>query len=504
MPEPKKIASNDPAAEKLYKLRELFPGCVTERRGAKGESELCVDFDLLRQELSGSILEENEERYAFTWPGKRAAIALSQAPAAGVLLPDKEESVNFDSTENLYLEGDNLEVLKLLRKNYAGRVKCIYIDPPYNTGNDFFVYDDDFSMTNKQFAQANLAETEDKDAVQHFAGSEGRFHTGWLNMMLARLRVARELLAENGVLVISISDAEFHNLKMLCDEIFGAENYCGNILWNSTKSVTNTALLSVSHTYNLVYFRSMRYFMEHRSEFRLPDDGTGFSNPDHDPRGPWKADPFQVGGWRPNQQYEITNPKTGVVYKPNPGCSWKNDFHKFQELLADHRIVFGKTGKSGPKRKRFLQEAQERGKVSTSWWDDVETTKTGTQLLKKLFDGVTVFDNAKPVGFLKKILQLASSRDGIVLDFFSGSASTAHAVMELNAEDGGTRKFIMVQRPEKINEKSLARAAGYQKITEIGKERIRRAGKLILQTHPQAAGKLDVGFRVYKLKHESA
>ncbi len=457
---------------------------------------------MLKQELSSVVVDGNEQRYQFTWPDKKKSVLLANAPSTSTLRPCRGESVDFDETQNIYIEGDNLEVLKLLQETYLGKIKCIYIDPPYNTGSDAFVYDDDFTQSNKEFVESSNTLDADKHILFDIRvnnENNGRFHTDWLNMMYTRIRLAKDLLSEDGVLVVSISDAEFHNLKKIADEIFGAENYCGDILWNSTKSVTNTALISVSHTYNLIYFKSMNYFVEHRTEFRLPDDGEGFENPDNDPRGAWKADPFQVGGWRPNQQYEITNPNTGVVYRPNEGCSWKNDYKKFQELLADNRIVFGKTGDGGPQRKRFIWEAQERGKVTKTWWDDVETTTNGTQLLKKMFDGVTVFDNPKPVGFVKKVLQLISSRDCIVLDFFSGSATTAHAVMELNSEDGGTRKYIMVQLPEETDEKSQARKAGYHYISEIGKERIRRAGKLIKSTSPLTTKDLDTGFRVLKL-----
>lgn len=377
----------------------------------------------------------------------------------------------------------------------------IYIDPPYNTGSDAFVYNDDFAMTEGEFANSSGYKNEAGEMLFDIRvnnENNGKFHTDWLNMMYTRLRIAKDLLSENGVLVMSISDAEFHNLKKIADEIFGDTNYLGDIIWNSTKSVTNTALISVSHTYNLVYFKSMNYFVENRSEFRLPDTGEGFENPDNDPRGPWKADPFQVGGWRPNQQYEITNPNTGVIYRPNEGCSWKNDYKKFQELLADNRIVFGKTGDGGPQRKRFIWEAQERGKVAKTLWDDVETTTNGTQLVKKMFDGVAVFDNPKPVGLLERIIQLGGSRDALILDFFSGSATTAHATMKLNAEDGGKRKFIMVQLPEDTADGSLARKAGYMSIPEIGKERIRRAGSKIKEDSPLTTQDLDIGFRVLK------
>lgn len=446
----------------VEKLKEVFPEVFADGK---------VDFDKL-QGLLGHYIADDKEKYSFSWKGKADSLRLAQKRSTGTLRPCKEESKNWDTTENLYIEGDNLEVLKLLQSSYLNSIKMIYIDPPYNTGNDF-VYTDDFADGIAHYKEVT------GQATKSNPETAGRYHTNWLNMMYPRLKLARNLLTDDGVIFMSISDAEFHNLKKIADEIFGEMNYCGDIIWNSTKSVTNTALISVSHTYNLVYFKNMDYFVENREVFRLPDDGEGFENPDNDPRGPWKADPFQVGGWRPNQQYEIINPNTGVAYRPNAGCSWKNDYQKFQELLRDNRIVFGKTGEGGPQRKRFIWEAQERGKVSKTLWDDVETTTNGTQMIKKMFDGVSVFDNPKPVGFIKRLLQLGSSRDSIILDFFSGSATTAHAVMQLNAEDGGKRKFICVQLPEKTDEQSEAYKAGYKTICEIGKERIRRAGEKI-------------------------
>jgi adenine-specific DNA-methyltransferase len=439
-----------------------------------------------------------DEVYEFTWVGKRAAIAEAGRPIRKTLRPYREESKDWDTTENLYIEGDNLDVLKLLQESYLGKVKLVYIDPPYNTGNDF-VYRDDFSKNREEYdIEAGVY---DEEGARLFKNTEsnGRFHSDWCSMIYPRLVLARNLLSHDGVMIISISDAEFNNLKTMCDEVFGASNYCGDILWNSTKSVTNTALISVSHTYNLIYFKNINYFVENRDEFRLPDDGSGFENPDNDPRGAWKADPFQVGGWRPNQQYIITNPNTGVEYRPNPGCSWKNDFNNFQKLMEDNRIVFGKTGEGGPQRKRFIWEAQERGKVAKTWWDDVETTTNGTQLLKKIFDGVSLFDNPKPVGLIKKFLQLTTNSESIILDFFSGSATTAHAVMQLNSEDSGKRKFIMVQLPEQTDENSEANKIGYKNICEIGKERIRRAGDKIKNEAGLTVQGLDIGFRVLKL-----
>ena len=489
------------ADENFRKLAAMFPNAVTETINENGEVVRAIDKDVLMQEISCTVVDGNEERYQFTWPDKKKSVLLANAPINKTLRPCREESVDFDTTENLYIEGDNLEVLKLLQETYLGKIKLIYIDPPYNTGSDAFVYSDDFAMTEEEFAHSSGVKNEVGERLFDIRvnnENNGRFHTDWLNMMYPRLRIARDLLSEDGVLIMSISDAEFHNLKKIADEIFGAANYLGDIIWNSTKSVTNTALISVSHTYNLVYFKNMNYFVENRQEFRLPDAGEGFENPDNDPRGPWKADPFQVGGWRPNQQYEIRNPNTGVIYRPNEGCSWKNDYKKFQELLADNRIVFGKTGDGGPQRKRFIWEAQERGKVAKTLWDDVETTTNGTQLVKKMFDGVAVFDNPKPVGLLERIIQLGGNRDAIILDFFSGSATTAHAAMKLNAEDGGKRKFIMVQVSEDTAEGSLARKAGYMSIPEIGKERIRRAGKKIKEDSPLTTQDLDTGFRVLK------
>jgi DNA modification methylase len=360
----------------------------------------------------------------------------------------------------------------------------IYIDPPYNTGNDF-VYRDKWVVDSEKWSE-DIGQIDEETGDRLFRNTEsnGRFHSDWCSMIYPRLLLARNLLRDDGVIFISIDDGEVAQLRKICDEVFGERNFCGDIIWNSTKSVTNTALISVSHTYNLVYFKIIEYYVEHRDAFRLPDDGSGFENPDDDPRGPWKADPFQVGGWRPNQQYTIVNPNTGIEYKPNPGCSWKNDYEKFQELLKDNRIMFGRTGEGGPQRKRFIWEAQERGKVTKTLWDDIETTTNGTQVLKRLFDDISIFSNPKPTGLIKRFLQLSTNNSplnaDIILDFFSGSATTAHAVMQLNAEDGGNRQFIMVQLPEPCEKDSEAFKAGYKNICEIGKERIRRAGDKVL------------------------
>lgn len=491
------LTSAAPSDFTLEALRQLVPSAFTEvREGDKLTYK--VDFDHLREMLGDAIADADEERYDFYWVGKQDAKREAARPTRQTLRPVEEESVAWESTQNLYIEGDNLEVLKLLQTAYIGKVKMIYIDPPYNTGNDF-VYNDDFAMSREEQDEAMGNLDEEGNRLRRNLDSNPRYHSDWCSMVYSRLLVARTLLSNDGVIFISIDDNEVHNLRKICDEVFGASNFVGDILWNSTKSVTNTAILSVSHTYNLVYFKNIDYFVKNRTEFRLKDNGEGFSNPDNDPRGAWKADPFQVGGWRPNQQYEITNPNTGVVYTPNPNCSWKNDYDKFQELLKENRIVFGKTGEGGPQRKRYIWEAKERGKVAKTWWDDVETTANGTQTLKKMFEGRIVFDNPKPVSLIKRFMELGTNKDSLILDFFSGSATTAHAVMQLNAEDGGKRKYIMVQLSEETPEGSEARKAGYDTICKIGKERIRRAGRQIKEELGLLSDDLDIGFRVLRL-----
>lgn len=331
-----------------------------------------------------------------------------------------EENILFNEDDNLIIKGNNLIALSSLLQKYEGKVKCIYIDPPYNTGNDSFNYNDSFN------------------------------HSTWLVFMKNRLELALKLLRNDGVIFVSLDDREAHYCKVLMDDIFGANNFLSDIIWNSTKSVTNTAIISVSHTHTLTYFKNKDYYVKNRTEFRIKEDGDGFSNPDNDPRGPWKADPFQVDGWRPNQQYEIVNPNTGISYFPNEGSSWKNDFNKFQELLRDNRIVFGAKGESGPQRKRFLFEAEERGKVAKTIWDDVGTTTNGTTHLKKLF-GKKVFNNPKPESFIKKILELATKEGDLVLDYHLGSGTTCAVAHKMG------RKYIGIEQMDYIEDITLER-----------------------------------------------
>ena len=473
--------------EKLARLREVVPEAFAE-----GE----IDWEKLRIALGGGDFQD--ERYHLNWAGKTGAFRALQSPTTATLAPCGGGGAFDETTGNIFIEGENLMVLKVLQKSYFGKIKMIYIDTPYNTGNDHFIYPDRFAESKSEY----LKRIGDRDEAGRMtreglfrknSKENGHYHSNWLSMIYPRLFLARNLLSEDGVIFVSIDDNEMHNLRMVMNEIYGEENFVGDIIWNSTKSVTNTALISVSHTYNLVYARGIEYFVQNRSEFRMPETEEGFSNPDNDPRGSWKADPFQVGGERPNQRYEIKNPKTGVVYKPNPGCSWKNDFKKFKQLISDNRIIFGRTGKGGPQRKRFLSEAKERGRVAKTLWADVDTTANATTKLKSLMGG-DYFTNPKPCDVIKRFCRLCTSGEDIVLDFFAGSCTTAHAVLDLNKEDGGNRKFICVQMPEECEEKTEAHKAGYKTIADIGKERIRRVIK---------NGKMNDGFKVFKLQESN-
>lgn len=486
-PDKMPLTSMDVAADKREQLKQIFPEAFNEGR---------IDFDQLRRVL-GDFVEPGDERFGLAWAGKANCMKVIQQASRATLKPEREQSMDFDTTQNLFIEGDNLEVLKLLQKSCYGKVKMIYIDPPYNTGKEF-IYPDKYGETLQTWLEYTGQVDSEGRKFSTNTETEGRYHSNWLNMMYPRLYLARNLLRDDGVIFISIDDNEQANLKALCDQIFGEENFVGCVVWNSTKSVTNTAIISVGHTYNLIYAKSGDYFKDNRTAFRLPEDGEGFDNPDDDPRGPWKADPFQVGGWRPNQQYEIVNPVTGVKYSPNEGCSWKNDHEKFKQLQKENRIVFGVNGEAGPQRKRFLSEAENRGKVAKTWWDDVSTTTNGTKMMKSLFDGKSIFSNPKPIDFLQKMIKLGDhTKNDVVLDFFAGSATTAHAVMKLNAEDGGNRQYICVQLPEPCDKKSEAFRAGYETIADIGRERIRRAAKQIRRDHPDYNG--DTGFRAFSL-----
>ena len=487
------------------KIGKLFPNCLTERVGENGRLEHAIDFDKLRVELSKGIVEGTQERYQFTWPGKREAMRIANTPSNMTLRPDRESSVDFDNTGNLYIEGDNLEVLKLLREDYLGKVKMIYIDPPYNTGNDF-VYEDDFSQTAGEFRDKSGMFDEDGNMIlQNYevnSESNGRFHTDWLNMIYPRLKVARDLLTEDGVIFISIDDNEVENLRKVCDEVFGERNFIAQLIWERAFSPKNDArFVSNSHDYVLMFTRNIDSFVIGRLD-RTAEANARYSNPDNDPRGVWMSSDISVKTYNAACDYPITTP-SGKIIEPPAGRCWR---------LQDNRIWFGPNGDNTPRIKRFLSELKFDGMAPTSilFYKDVGHSQEGAQEVVSLFGDKGVFDGPKPVRLLQRLITLANLKDdSIVLDFFSGSATTAHALMKTNLEKGTDRKFILVQLPEKVSDKK--KDQGYGTICEIGKERIRRAGKKILEelaTKKAENGlfdkeseptRLDVGFRVLKL-----
>lgn len=496
------------------KIGKLFPNCLTERVGENGRLEHAIDFDKLRVELSKGIVEGTQERYQFTWPGKREAMRIANTPSNMTLRPDRESSVDFDNTGNLYIEGDNLEVLKLLREDYLGKVKMIYIDPPYNTGNDF-VYEDDFSQTAGEFRDKSGMFDEDGNMIlQNYevnSESNGRFHTDWLNMIYPRLKVARDLLTEDGVIFISIDDNEVENLRKICDEVFGERNFIAQLIWERAFSPKNDArFVSNSHDYVLMFTRNIDSFVIGRLD-RTAEANARYSNPDNDPRGVWMSSDISVKTYNAACDYPITTP-SGKIIEPPAGRCWRLSKKAFFERLQDNRIWFGPNGDNTPRIKRFLSELKFDGMAPTSilFYKDVGHSQEGAQEVVSLFGDKGVFDGPKPVRLLQRLITLANLKDdSIVLDFFSGSATTAHALMKTNLEKGTDRKFILVQLPEKVSDKK--KDQGYGTICEIGKERIRRAGKKILEelaTKKAENGlfdkeseptRLDVGFRVLKL-----
>ena len=449
--------------------------------------------------LSSEIVEGNEERYQFTWPDKRKAILAANAPINATLRPCPEESVNFDTTQNLYIEGDNLDVLKCLKETYLHKVKMIYIDPPYNTGNDF-VYEDDFAESTSEYLANSGQFDEQGNRLVTNTESNGRFHTDWLNMIYPRLKVARDFLTEDGVIFISIDDNEAKNLKNITDEVFGERNFLAQVVWERAFSPINLMKhFSPSHDYVLCYAKNIDSAVCHGIG-RSNEANDRYSNPDNDPRGVWSSSDISVGPAVQENIYPITTP-SGRVVEPPAGRSWSLSRKAFRERLEDNRIWFGPNGDNTPRIKRFLSELRKTGITPMTIWKhtEVDHSQGATQKLAKLFDGKKYFDYPKPVSLIERCLQLYSDKDSLILDFFSGSATTAHAVMQLNAEDGGNRKFIMVQLPELTDEKSEAYKAGYKNICEIGKERIRRAGAKIKEENPEKAQNLDTGFRVLKL-----
>jgi len=491
-----RMQSPDLTQANIEKIAELFPHVITETRDENGKLKRAVDFDLLRQELSDVLVEGDKERYQLTWPGKKQAILNANRPIDKTLRPIKEESVDWDNTQNLYIEGDNLEVLKLLQESYLNKIKCIYIDPPYNTGKDF-IYRDDYKIPQNDF----LMESGQVDNLGNklFQNTEtnGRFHSDWLSSIYPTIKIARNLLKEDGVFFVSIDDNEIHNLRKICDEIFGVGNFVATIIWQRAFSPKNDSkFFSANHDYILVYAKNINY-LNIKKLPRTDEANNRYKNPDNDPRGPWMSSDMTVKTYTQSYDYPIITPSGKVVY-PTRGRCWFTSKENMQKLIDDNRVWFGENGDNIPRLKRFLSEVQDGIVPLTIWlYEEVGHNQEGRQELKKLFNNKGYFDGPKPTRLIKKILEIADiSKDEIVLDFFSGSATTAHALMQLNSEDKVRRKYIMIQIREEIDPNSETYKDGYKNICDIGKERIRRAAKKIKE---ETGADIDYGFRVFRL-----
>lgn len=500
-----KMHTPDLAEENYKKLAALFPDAVTETIDDDGNVVRAIDKDVLMQEINAQVVDDGQERYQFTWPDKRKSVVLANAPIEKTLRFEQEKSVGRDGTpggtdsENIYIEGDNLDALKLLQETYLGKVKMIYIDPPYNTGSDAFVYDDDSSVSADEFSKMSGQRDENENLLFDMKTnneSNGRFHTDWLNMLYPRLKLAKDLLSVDGVIFISVDDHEQENLKKICNEIFGSSNFIGQFVWQRRTSPDMRKLVSTAHDYIITYTKDSSKISSAINKVRLTEkDANNYSNPDNDPRGPWASSDFTAQGYRPNQMYEIVTPG-GAKYTPPEGRCWKNVESEFKKQCNEGRIWFGKDGRGIPRRKTYLSERN--GKNVWTWWPNSEVghSQEATQEVKALFDGHAYFDYPKPVRLIKKIVQIGSAKNSIVMDFFSGSATTAHAMMQLNSEDKYNRKYILVQLPEEIPQETDAYEAGYKTICDIGEERIRRAGKKIKE---ETGADIDYGFRCFKV-----
>jgi adenine-specific DNA-methyltransferase len=487
--------------QNIAKIAELFPNCVTESRNAQGELQHAIDFDLLKQELSAQIVEGPQERYQLNWPGKREALLTANAPIAKTLRPCREESVDFDTTKNLFVEGDNLDALKLLQETYLGKVKLIYIDPPYNTGNDF-IYEDDFA----EDAESYKLRSNEKDQIGNRlvvnAESNGRFHSDWLSMIYSRIKLAFQLLSDNGLLFISIDDNEVHNLKRMSDEIFGDTNYVAQIIWKKRSTPPNDRMIGAQHEYILVYGKNGVSGFNLRQ--RSAEQVSRYKNPDNHPKGAWTPGDLMAnvkgGRYVESLYYPIKNPRTGEEHYPSSNGNWRFNSEKILKLIDANEIYFGDKDDGRPKLKRFLCDVKD-GIAWTTLWDFAPLNTVGSSEMGSILGNLSVFENPKPTDLIKLVIEAGSKKDSIVMDFFSGSATTAHATIKQNVEDGGCRKFILVQLPEICHDKSEAFKAGYKTIAEISKERIRRAGKKIKEENADKEGieNLDIGFRVLKV-----
>lgn len=491
-----KFETNNSNIHRLEKLGELFPECVEETKDDNGNLVRTVNVELLTTLLQG-IVPKSEERFEFSWVGKREAIIESNRPIRKTLRPVVEDSLNWEKTENIYIQGDNLEAMKLLQESYLNKIKVIYIDPPYNTGNDF-VYRDHFEMSQEEYKSISGEVTVNGERMFKNIDSGGRFHSNWCSMMYSRLSLARNLLSDDGLIFISIDDNEVHNLREICDEIFGYVNFVATIVWQKKYAATNDSKgFSTTHDYIVVYAKNM-YSMTRNLLPRTEEQNEPYKHDDKDGKGLWRSDNLLVKSFSQSGVYPITNPNTGVEYYPPDGSCWRASKETMKVWLAENRIYFGKDGKGAPQLKRYLNEVQQ-GRVPITWWpfEEVGHNDAANKEMKALFGTKTPFDTPKPSSLIKQIIQIASNKDSYVMDFFSGSATTADAVMQLNAEDGGRRKFILVQVQEECTTGSYGQKAGFKNICEIGEERIRLAGKKILNAKDNS--NIDVGFRVFKV-----
>jgi len=493
-----KLHTPDLTAQNVEKLAQLFPNCVTEARDEAGRVTQAIDFDQLRQELSGSVVEGPQERYHLDWPGKREAVVAANAPIAKTLRPCREESVDFDTTRNIFIEGDNLDALKLLQETYLGEVKLIYIDPPYNTGNDF-IYEDDFSEdSDTYFARSNQ---KDDDGNRMVANTEanGRFHSDWLSMMFPRLVLAKRLLADDGAIFVSIADHEIHDLRLILDQVFGSDNFIATVIWHKMDSPKNTAMhFSEDHDYIVVYAQNARKWTPNGLE-RTEEMIARYKNPDNDPRGPWLLSDLAARNYYAQGRYPITTKSGRVIAGPPAGSYWRVSREKFDSLDRDNRIWWGEGGDNRPGMKRFLSEVRKGVVPQTYWsWKDVGSTRNAKQELSGIMgagSGQDLFITPKPTKLLARILQLATTQDGndVVLDFFGGSGTTGHSVLAANALDGGQRRFILVQYPEPTGSEP------YFTIADLAKDRLRKAGSGLRSATALTAPDLDTGFRVLKI-----
>jgi adenine-specific DNA-methyltransferase len=478
----------DIVAENVVKLKELFPEAFTEGK---------IDFDALKEVL-GEYVDNRDERYSFTWNGKSKARMIAQTPSTGTLRPCKEESVDWDTTQNIFIEGDNLEVLKLLQKSYHKKIKMIYIDPPYNTGKDF-VYKDNFKDNIKNYKEITGQVDGAGRNLSSNPETSGRYHTDWLNMMYPRLKLARNLLKDDGVIFISIDDNEVSNLRKMCDEIFGEENFIAELIWKKRSTPPNDRVIAAQHEYIMCFVKDNNQRclnLRPRTEKQIDR----YKNPDNHPKGPWTAGDLMAnvkgGRYVESLYFSIVNPRTNKEHYPSSNGNWRFNKDRIEQLIKNNEIYFGGDDNGRPKLKRFLCDVKE-GITWTTLWDFVPFNTAGSSEMTSIFGNLTTFENPKPTGLIFDILRAGSNKDSIILDFFAGSATTAHAVMQLNAMDNGGRKCITVQLPESCDEKSEAYKAGYKTIAEIGKERIRRAAAKTKEKNPDYDG--DLGFKVFKL-----